>query len=894
MAIAYNGYKPATAKVAYWIKQQTVDVGNQKATKGPRVSTAMYAFAAHGRVGRFDTSPLIRFAIWDETDLGGPGELLGRTAEFSAGTAMLDESDGTTYSRALESAVLLMPGQTVFKGFTAKNAVLAYGVSGEIHPAIGIDNQVYRKTIGTTTTPQDPFAATGTEGTLPNGDEMGLLSIWLECQIATAPTIPAGSLVPVNGAVLSDLTPTFRGDFADADLEMPNGAPSPEKLNRVYIRVGTSVDSGSATVTNVVWNYAYNAAAGEQTANEFGQTYIGSALTPGAQYWWQASVSDQAGLRSKWTVPISFTVGVGSINTSAGTPSGKQQTRTPGPFTGVWANPSGSAAKYVWLQIRKKNGEMIRDSPRITLGTPVAVGGTISIPWASTGFIQLPNGSTGENDELNYRIRAEDVATVATGWSNGRTFAINTPPSIPAPIAPADGIVTSARPELVVAVTDPDDTIGSGLVVNARILAADGATVIATRPMTYDATNAVWRYQTVAADLATTGTVYFWDAWSFDGTVYGSGNDSLGAGSLSPLRSLTYSSGPVVTISAPANLSTVNTNTPLIDWSVSSQQRFQVTVMGLLPGTNTYGLVYQSAETVSGTTAHRIPAGYLENGDEYRVTVTVWDLGGIRGDSVETIFTVDISELAEITGFQVSPHIVAGERIETAVVLTWDPTTYTSGQFDEWIVMRRAVDDGLFEPDEPESGENKRIAVLTSPSDRSFIDYTAAADTTYVYSIKQVATIDLGGGDLVQQVSATQRQEITLNFDGTVICSARNPGARRIVLPYREDRQIGYPGGPSYLPIWGSRRPRAVDDGTFYRTVNCEYKIAGTELERLALIHNLEKLLEYGGTMVYRDGRRHRWYGNIANVRYTDAPAGGLWTLSFEFTQTDAREKAIA
>jgi len=52
-------------------------------------------------------------------------------------------------------------------------------------------------------------------------------------------------------------------------------------------------------------------------------------------------------------------------------------------------------------------------------------------------------------------------------------------------------------------------------------------------------------------------------------------------------------------------------------------------------------------------------------------------------------------------------------------------------------------------------------------------------------------------------------------------------------------------------------------------------------------------LIEYGGTMIYRDGRRHRWYGSIANLKVVDPPRARTWEVSFLFTQTDAYEVPV-
>lgn len=891
----YVGYKPSTNPAQYRAMSATA-VGNQRATSGPYPPRPTQAYAMAGRVGRVTVDiPTIRFAVWNTSGLT-PNALLGRTSEFTAGTYMLSETDGTTYTANLEHGVILNTLTDQAVGFAAKDGPVGFGMSGPLITGTGgIDNQLYRRTIGASDTPQDPFSPSSADaGT-------GLMAIWLICQDMVAPNTPLrSSMIPTHGGTISDLTPTLKATFADADLTLPGGVATRDALNQVFIRLGTGIDT-DGNVTGVLWNYSYTATAAEKAALQSAVDYIGTALTIGNTYYWQISFSDMANLRSAWSPAASFTTGAGYVDTTGGV-TGKQQTRTPGPFTGVWHNASASPAHRFMFRIRQKDGTVIRTTEAggwTSLPADKTVGQTISITWALTAFTQLPAGTTGANDELNWQMKIQDLAGNDTNWSDSQTFAIDTPPSIPALISPSDGTLISSRPELVVTCDDPDDTIGTGLVVSARILASDATTVLQTRAMTYDATTGTFRYQAVSGDMASAGTFY-WDSYAFDGTFYSGGNTVLGAGALSEMRSIQYTAGPTVTMTAPTADQVFNTPTPLIDWGFTSQQRFQVTIFqvyseftsiraGESPGdTRT---IYQSPEIVSATTAHRVPNGYLEDDETYHVVVTAWNTTGQRGDSVDVRFSVNTSVASQITGFQVFAHTVGQESEPTAVEFHWDQTVYTSLQFDRYRIMERVLDEGLFDADDETAGKNRVIAELDSPSITSYIHYFPPADANVVYSIKQLVTIDDGSGNLTEQVSAPVYQELAIPFQQTIINSIEFPVSRRLALPYREERGISYPNSdPELIPIWGEGAPWAIEDDTFYREVSGEYVIIGNEVNRLATIRAMELLKKTGGPMVYRDGRRHRWYGVISHLDWTDPPAGEAWSISLTFTQIAASQ----
>jgi hypothetical protein len=782
---------------------------------------------------------------------------------------MLDRTDGTSYTLAFQTAWRMFNTKRYAPGFVASDAEFGYGVLPASSIASGENTDEYRRTVASGPTPQDPNGYTNVDsGT-------GWIAVWIDYDVNVPPNAPT-SVVPSAGASVSGLTPTFAGDFRDANETLTNGLPG-DKLGSVQIQVR------AVGTTTLLWNFTYAATLSEQTARRFSAVYAGTALTTGTSYEWRSRVADQFGAWSAYTGWTQFSPGAGYVSTSGTqTPSGVQQTRTPGPFTGTWSHTGGLTATAAFVRISDtRTGAVVRETAAgspITLSPAVATGGTISITWVQTGFTQLDPGG-----QYSYQIKARASNGVETNYSSAVAFSINAAPTVPVLVTPINGAVISARPELVATSTDADDTPGSGFVVTARIKDSAG-TVLQSRAMTYDATTQRWRYQTTSGDLATTGT-YRWDAYAYDGTFYSNGTTVNGANALSTEVVFTYAVGPAITITAPTEGASVNTDAPLYPWTVTDQVRKRVRVFERFEDGSSL-MVYDSGQITDGTSNHRQPSGYLQNGSGYRLIIDVWNSANQQGTSTERAFTVDFDSASTINNVTASAFRAAGDTEPSAVLLSWDQTTYPASQFQEYVITRRAVAGQLFDVDDELGAQARRIGVISNPGVTTFVDYLPASGITYVYGVKQV--VEISGTSIA---SAYAHAEMTITFDATVICDAVQGGARRVVLPYRKERSIPRTRNQLFVQPWGESKPVAFRTNEWGRTVAAEYLIIGdTPGDVQETIVAIDALDQGGGPLCYRDGRGRRYFGEISDFTEVDPEGGRVRRVSITFTQTNARE----
>ena len=632
-----------------------------------------------------------------------------------------------------------------------------------------------------------------------------------------------------------------------------------------------------------LWDATFNATASQRTARRFTVAYGGPALAPGTTYQWQCEVRDDFDVASGLSTLISFTVGAGTVTTAAGTPTGHQQTVTPGPFTGAWAHANGLSANAASVVVvDRATGGVVTEGPLVAVS--VAPGGTISIPWASAGLTTLQWGG-----DYQFAIRARDTANTVSAYSDRRAFTVNAAPGKPNLVTPSNGSVISSRPVLVADVTDPDDTPSSGLAVSARIKNSAG-TILFTRAMTYQSSylradgTVVYRfaYTTTSTDLATTGD-YRWDAWAHDGTVYSSGTTVLGSAAISPEATFAYTSGPEVTHTSPAGGTAANTNTPVYDWDVIGQVRFRVEVWN---NTGTL-LIYDSGEIEQAATYHTQPAGYLDNAGSYYRIVRVWNAANQEGVSAPAFFTVSYTNPPNVTNLVASPVRARNDVTPTAVLLSWDQTSYSGTQFQMYVISRRAVAGQTFDVDDPVGSAAVRIAEITAQSQTTFVDYLPASGVTYSYGVKQVVVVD---GETLTSTFA--HAEGRVDFQETIICDVQQPNTYRLVLPAREERTWTRNREQKVLQPWNSSKPTVLRTKRWWRemTPTVFPIVAGTPEDARRVVLDGDAMDQRGGPLCYRDGRGGRYFGEMTSYEHLDPPGGRIQRIVIGFLQTSARE----
>jgi len=879
------GYKPAVNPTGYG-SINTVNSLNQRATCPGRMTEHGHAYSIGARIGRVDALiPDVALAIWNGSN---PTTLVGRSDEFTTGTYMLDETDGTTYTVDLQTAELMLSGQFYSLGFDAADAKFGFGrmdPTGVSLPAIaGYHFDEYRRSVSNPT-PQDPFGATS------SADGIGWLAIWVNYEANVRPDRPLISTsLPANGAALSTLTPVFEAIFRDDNEVMPNGLAS-DYMTRYQISVHHYTNPLDPTTAVIDWNETFDASGSEQVARRFSRIYSGATLVGGVDYFWECRVQDIAGAWSEWMTVKTFTVATGSlINLSS--PSGHSLLRTPGPFVATWTDPNGEALDRVKIEITDDDTEQVVRVNSAWIDIPnIAAGGVndINVTWSQTGFTQLANGG-----QYKWRVKGLTVSGIETGWSVYRTFDINAAPTIPVISQPFDGSTISSRPVIYVYATDPDDTLGSGWQVFLRIKSESGV-VQFTRNMTYDG-QGVWSYQITVTDWPVADT-YRVDAYAYDGSVYSNGATTLNESAMSDESIYIYTAGPTVGIGSPSQSETVNSAMPLFDWSFTNQVRFRLRIWE----SAIEELVYDSGEITETTTAHRPPSGFITDGTTYHYVVDAWNTVNDQGTSVPVTFFTDFGVATKIENFVLSPYRARDDISPTAVLITWNQTGYTQSEFEKYIITCAADPGTYFDVDDEVRSAKRTVAVITSPSTTTFVYYLPAAGVSYKFGISQVVTIVDGSGEGRTTVrSIPVYEEITLEFRETIICDANDGGSRRVVLQYRGGRTVKRNREQKTVKAFGQRAPTVIRTNRFNRTITGEFFViseATTAHTRRREVRGqmleIDRMDFFGGPLCYRDGRGRRYFGEIVDWEEDDPQGGRPRRVSITFEQTAAIEEAV-
>lgn len=401
-----------------------------------------------------------------------PGGIRQTSGTFTPNVVVVNAAgtSGAKYTAALPAEVMMHNGIAYALSSAAYGCTHVIGmIAADAYP--GRDNYLFYTGSDSSLPPADPhnYYKTSFEGHF---------AIWVNFEPNVPPDKPV-TLSPVNGSTPSSLTPTFSGNFSDDNETLPGGIDADE-LSTFKIEVRRVSDGA------LMWSLDDDSVSAERSARAFSRVYDGTALASGVQYRWRCLVRDRFGSASVYSDWQYFTPGASSVSVAAGSPSGKQETQTPGPFTGVWTHTGGLSTNAVRVRIKNRvSGAIVRQlgsSGTGTIAKTVAPGGTISITWGETAFAALPWGG-----DYVYEIQGRDTANNWSGWSSPtRAFTVNAAPSTPTNLAPNETVPPkTSYPLLTATVSDLDDTPATGLIVKAGIV---GPMVIANKDFATDAT----------------------------------------------------------------------------------------------------------------------------------------------------------------------------------------------------------------------------------------------------------------------------------------------------------------------------------------------------------------------------------------------------------------------
>lgn len=787
------------------------------------------------------SSPSVKLAIWDTDGSGNPDDRLAYNSGVTVNAVESFGGDGQAYEVAVANvnssfspstnAVALHSGSKYALGFVSANFSVNHAMTAAANLGSSDNKLFYNRS--SISTPANP---NGYTSSATNGH----MTVWIEYQ---ANRTPSATIVAPSGTI-TDTSPAFFANFSDSDQTYG------DVMSLYQIQIYKVSDGSLKWDSGVL-----GTSASEKTAAQYSRAYGGSVLQAGVQYKWRTRVADYFGEWSAWTGYTTFTINAGG-NATPTSPTGKQNSRQPSPFTASYSHGSSLSTNAVQVRI-KQGSTVILDSG--TISDTTANGGTISKTWST--LFSTNNLQWGVSN-YTWEIRARDTTSTWGEWSNGKAFTTNNAPSVPTIVAPKNSAVSSSRPLLRATASDAD---GDTVTVKARIKDS-GGTVLQTRTMTL--VGSEFQYQTVSGDLAAPAT-FKWDAYSYDGSLY-SGAETVEANATkSAEATFIYGSGPVVTITAPTT--TVTVANPLVTWTASGQVKYQVK----LYETGTTTLVYDSGQITSATQSHTIPSGYIINGESYDLTVDVTNATPLTGTSSITTFTVAYTPPATITSFLASPQYQTFDLVPSSIRLTWDASAATG--FSQYILTRR------------ETGQDTSQAVvldrLTNQATTEWTDYMPVSGVEYTYSIVQ-ATIT--GLDEIQSAAAESQTQIDLEY--AVLVNVFDAGTYRVNLRLDSERGFDHIDDLVLEQTWGRSKPVGIYGTTQYDVFNGTFTLATDEVTSAANhINALRDLWKSRATICYRDERGRKFFAKITKFTEKDRRIQ-YYTVSLTLTEVHFAE----
>jgi len=782
------------------------------------------------------TNSTVRFGLYG-TSSNNPATRLGYTSSisvtstsFTSRTAAVSVTDSSPLQTAIKLASGSLYSIAILSTTASTDHTMATAAS------ISATNKQFYNRSSVTSMPA-PFGSY-------SASTEGHMTVWAEGYLNELPE--AANLSP--SGTINTITPTFSADFRDLNgaygTSSGLGVDTGDRMTQYAIEVRTQ---GSATADK--WSSTYTATGTEQTNNAIARAYGGSTLTRGTTYEWRIRFYDEFNAAGAWSAWTSFTPANLGYVTTDGNPTGKVEDNTPD-FEGRWTHQSSSSTNAVQIRLYSSSGVLLQDSGTITktVTSSASPGTLFTITWAETGFTDL-------NDDRFHliEIRGRDTSN---NWSNystpRRAFNTNAAPSVPSSLSPDNGQIYTSYPLLSAAATDADDTTATGLTVSARIK-DNTSTVLYTRSMTYNATSGLWEYQTTSTDLASYAT-FRWDASAYDGTLYSGGVTSSGSRTWSSEASFVYALGPTVTMVAPTDGSTVTTSALAISWTTTNQAQYRVR---LYPDGGTTAL-YDSGWTVSGTSSHSLPAGYIENGVAYDLVVDVEDTTPLTGSSGIVDITAAFTPPATLTNVTATAVTTIGTNPwATAITVSWDQTA--DAGFVEYVV-RRSADSG------PDAAEIV-LARVTSSTTTTYTDYTPASGVDYTYSVTQISN---SSGEELESERATATAEVT--FGGVMLTAiGAAAGTTQAALRYTAERdEARVIDETVYTPLSGAN-PQTIRSATRYRTMSFEAILPNdtysTGAQKKAELDDIDAA---NVTICYRDNHGRKMFGRIAEIAFTD------------------------
>lgn len=705
----------------------------------------------------------------------------------------------------------------------------------------------------------------------------GKPSFWAEIQNNRPPARPSG-LSPANGAYIT-LTPTLAADFRDPDEVLPGfSLGQADTVSSYQFEVWNS-----AKTTRLRDSGRLGANASQKSSRRV--TWLPSTL-PAGSYIARCTVWDDFGTPSpvaEWR--FSINAGGATVTTLnpahvVGALNGEPVTNRDGSaeaqlsITGSWSHSGGLGAKRVAIQIKNQAGSVIRGPLEVT--TNLASGAAMSLSIGGPLFTSWPAIPRGAR--YTAEIRYQDSADLWSPWGPSERFIINAAPNIPNFRAPYNTAV-SEPPELTAEATDSTDSEESLTVefaVRAKGASDDGKVIPSERR--YRADDRWWA--SASAVEFPIYAIYEWRVRAIDpwGLV----------GDWSSWLELTYAEPPIVTITTPADGSTITTGTPMIS---ATSSRPLTTALYSVRDAATSELVYQARHNASGTSSSdQVPVGRLRNNHDYRITVDLTSTEGLTGTATVTV-TLSYPAPPPLATLRAQHYpgafegTAVGVRNWSRIGLLWTIPPVgglpPDERFGGFLVRRTSL----------ATNETELLAHLKGSSELFYLDRTPLSGEAYRYDVTYIQIEN--NLDLVESFPVSTQSSVTLI--NTVITSMddddlhvplfgwQQRNAKWItdieVVPSWEAEPIGFQGSRDSDEIAGTWQ--VVDDphGIF----TARDLVAATRRMAGARRNAEGKLIPR--VLCYRDPLRRRAYVLLMQGGESDRHYRGYGEMPLSFTE---------
>lgn len=708
-------------------------------------------------------------------------------------TQFMSPSDPTTGGLMTRpvSNLLLLGGQVVAGAIAnASGGSLAYGQDNSGHPMHYASSAA-----------PSPWAYRATNPILAQGK----IHVSLEGVTNRAPNRPTITS-PLNNSQTVDTTPTVSFSFSDPDSTYGD-----------YIaayRVEVFNETNTSRLHDSGWT---NTSSGEQSAGA--ASYTLPTLSTGQQVRIVVTVRDRAAavslpaeirlsiITAGTFTPVGISNDAGSVQVD-GIGTVRVITNTQPTFVAQWNHSGGLAADTVDVRIVKvSDGSVYRAIWTDTTNVNSGANGTYL--FSSTGWAALAAGDT----VYRYEIRGTDTDGGVSAWAQSQPFMVNAAPTVFL-ASPGDGATRSTVPSVTAILSDATDD-QSTLTVSFEFEHI-ASTDTFEMPGRYVSTGLAYWGETLDT-VARINKLLFFTTHSYgDYRWRVLATDPWGATLTGAWRTFTYAEPPQVTVTNPADESTITTGTPTITATVDrTLAKYRITIKRADYGTP----IYDSGEVDNATSSisHDIPGGVLPNKVDYDLTIWVRTADTLE-NSVTTQFTLEYEPPDVMTG--VTAEAVRASEFDRGqpslpeqlpnVELHWDLIDIETVDDEDWLwvnVYRISGD-----------GRNRHWRI-TDRNQTAFTDTTPAANVPHDYYVGYERKIN-DGLDTIESVLAKFTVNVTILYTTITSEFADDPA---VALHYWNEREVEPVTDIELVEVFGEPAPVAFQGVTDYDVLSGEF-----------------------------------------------------------------------